>query len=61
MKLVLVFAAIILVPIVLLYLRGRGRSNEGAHADPQGNRDIGVAGPSRHSQQGDGMGSAGNL
>ena len=61
MKLMLVFAVIILVPIVLLYLRGRGRSNEGAHADPQGNRDIGAAGPPRHSQQDEGMGSAGNL
>ena len=61
MKLVLVSAVIILVPIVLLYVRGRGRSNKGADADPQGNHDIGAAGPPRHSQQGEGMGSAGNL
>ena len=61
MKLVLVFAVIVLVPVALLYWRGRGRSNVGADADPQGNRDIGSAGPPRHSQQGEGMGAGGNL
>lgn len=61
MRLVLVFAVIVLVPILLLWLSARRRSNDGADADPQGNRDIGSAGPPRHSQQGEGMGSAGNL
>lgn len=50
--LVVSLVVVVLVPVVLLVWTGRRRSNEGAHADPLGNRDIGAAGPPLHSQRG---------